>query len=154
MEDATQKISRAPGEYYLFTPKSGTATPLPSHGILADRLSDAPPSKRIDDESLLGGRFDIIGKYGYASRELDNSSDLFKSARQLQPPVVNPQPPPVDAFFNQLSGRSIGPPCTTAETFYRPDITPAATYRPRESNNFRDTRLDAKDAYSNDCKLP
>jgi hypothetical protein len=154
MEDATLAISKGPGLYFLETPRADGGVPVPSYGIMADRQSEEPPDRAIDTESLLEGRFDILGKYGYVDRMIDRESDLLREARrqtslpEMPPTYVAPDPL---TFFNPMSGRAPGLPCTTTadHSFFRPD--PNAPTVPYGERYINDTRLNAKDAYDASC---
>lgn len=152
MEDATLRISEGPGNYAMNKPVfSNDSIPVPQYGGLADRRPQEPPSIAIDSESLLEGRFDLLGKYGYVETAQDESSNLYREARVQQvPPKIEPLPDST-VFFSTMSDRFPGFPCQgiSDQTWFRPDPNaPPEHFDPRPYVN---TRLEAKDAYDN-CK--
>ena len=155
MEDATLKISQGPGMYRISTPANrDTTIALPEFGVPLDRMQNEPPSTFVDSESLLAGRFDILGKYGLVERVSERDSSLLRDARRADPPPTLGTPL-VDnsVFFKPASGRLPQMPCydIMSKSFFRPDEyhsnhAPALSYRP-----VNDTRLFAKDSFKGGC---
>ena len=155
MEDATLKISQGPGMYRISTAANkGTTITLPEFGVPLDRMQNEPPSTFVDSESLLAGRFDILGKYGLVERVSEHDSSLLREARKADPPPTLGTPLVDNAvFFKPLSGRLPQMPCydIMSKSFFRTekyhsDNTPSVSYRP-----INDTRLSAKDSFKGGC---
>ena len=155
MEDEALKISQGVGVYRISTPiNKSTTINLPDFGIPLDRMQKEPPSNFVDSESLLAGRFDILGKYGLVERVSERDSSLLREARKAAPPPALDTPLVSNSeFFKPASGRLPQMPCydIMSQSFFRTDANysnkaPLVSYRP-----IHDTRLHAKDNFKMGC---
>lgn len=156
MEDASLKISQGPGMYHIDTPANrSTSISMPDFGVPLDRMQNEPPSNFVDSESLLAGRYDILGKYGLVERVSERDSTFLRDARRANPPPSLGQPLVDEAsFFKPASGRLPQMPCydIMSRSFFREDVNcpkniPPVSYRP-----VNDTRLAAKDNFNTKCQ--
>ena len=157
VEDESLKISQGPGMYRISTPvNSSTSVNIPTFGLPLDRMQREPPANFVDSESLLAGRYDILGKYGLAERHTEYGSNLLRQARKAHPPPTIGKPLVHDSdFFKPASGRMPQMPCNDimSKSFFRPDSNypesiPPVSYRP--TNN---TRQLAKDLFAKECAM-
>lgn len=94
--------------------------PMLSYGLIATRLSEAPPTSLVDVESHLENRYDLLGKSGYIYKE--NNANTHNELNTFYEPPVAPSPakPYSESFFNQTAGRDYKP--CAQDNFWRDDI--------------------------------
>ena len=150
-QDAELRISRAPGLYNADGAQVPfSALPMTTAGIMNTRMQDAPPASRVDVESQLLNKFDVIGKSGLVA-PCDRAT--LNDARGVTDPAPAARLPTADVFFRPITDR-VSRACDDAPSFYRFDPDPSAAVKlgiPEQQRGGAATRMNAKDAYT-DCK--